>query len=328
MSARTVYVVGYVNPGSAGGFEWRSARVDAESVRTGWVEQGGLVSEIRAVEVPAEIGHDVTAWLDARPELWEPTEPEPVRVLAVVDSVEIRRVPDDNPDLSYLTHPDRYADCSDADRKLNEGADAGRLAAFNRGDWEFVGVYAVAKVRLYLSTHPNGSCGGFEVSSGGLWGTESDSDPEHFAEIEGEQRADLAEMLHALGLREGGTISDAAALDALGEGVGTGTGSAADHADALYRTLGHTGRGGGVCDVCSGQPDSIPGVLYPTHVDGDNSRSWIERCDACEAFAGDDVAARALLAAGKIRGIGHAPVNDLTGTFPYALGTINPKAGA
>lgn len=120
------------------------------------------------------------------------------QVLAKVDSVEVRRPID--PDAQPEINADHYTGEPDARRAEYLAQDKERAEAFEREEWAYVGVIAVAKVRFYLSSHPDGSCGGFEVSSTGIWGVESDSDPDYFAELEGEQRGELAEMLHALGL--------------------------------------------------------------------------------------------------------------------------------
>lgn len=165
-----------------------------------------------------------------------------VQLRATVDSIELRRVTDTDADTSHLTDPDRYSDVSDAEAKRYREADRDRLRDYEAGQWEFLGVFAVAKVRFFLSTHPGGSGGGFEVSSPGLWGVESDSDPAYLAEIEREQRGEIADTLAALGLRIGGELTDAQALDALSIDVSAGTGSGADHAAALYEALEKTGR--------------------------------------------------------------------------------------
>jgi hypothetical protein len=73
----TVYVVGFVTPGSSGGFDWRIGRQEVETIREHWLGvEGEEVSEVRAVEVPfaAPLNsiEDVTNWIEARHELWEP----------------------------------------------------------------------------------------------------------------------------------------------------------------------------------------------------------------------------------------------------------------
>ncbi len=66
--------------------------------------------------------------------------------------------------------------------------DAERMEAWNRGDWEFVGVYA--KVVF------EGDDGWkMEVRSPGLWGIESDSAYAYFAEIAAEEAEQLVDDL-------------------------------------------------------------------------------------------------------------------------------------
>ena len=69
-----VYVVGFVLPGSSGGFEWRSDRDAAEQERVRWLDGKHEVSEVREVEVPASLASPeaITDWLDGNPNFWEP----------------------------------------------------------------------------------------------------------------------------------------------------------------------------------------------------------------------------------------------------------------
>lgn len=46
------------------------------------------------------------------------------------------------------------------------------------------------------------------------------------------------------------------------------------------------------CEGCEGTP--FPGIRWPTAANGDESRSWVERCDTCERYDSDRDAARAL----------------------------------
>ena len=70
-----------------------------------------------------------------------------------------------------------------------------RMERLNRGDWSFVGVRADAEILL-----PSGDASIVqEITSGGLWGIESDSDKSHFAEIEKEELFELENQLHAAG---------------------------------------------------------------------------------------------------------------------------------
>jgi len=71
---------------------------------------------------------------------------------------------------------------------------ADRLAAYERGDFNFVGVQAQARcmvVRDQVGTL-------FNIESPGLWGIESDSGEDYFNEIYAEQLAELKDMLAAL----------------------------------------------------------------------------------------------------------------------------------
>jgi hypothetical protein len=66
-----------------------------------------------------------------------------------------------------------------------------RMESLNRGDWGYVGIRADAEIIVDGVSQ--------DISSGGLWGIESDSDRAYFAEIDGEQLSELREQLRALG---------------------------------------------------------------------------------------------------------------------------------
>lgn len=70
--------------------------------------------------------------------------------------------------------------------------DYNRAEALNRGDWCYVGVYAVAEVVIAGTVQ--------KIRSGGLWGIESDSGRDYFEELRAEQLAELKEQLRAIGL--------------------------------------------------------------------------------------------------------------------------------
>ncbi len=86
-------------------------------------------------------------------------------------------------------------DDSDVDASWLEQDDfADRLAAYRAGDFSFVGVRAIALVRVpygkdFIET---------KISSPGLWGIESDSGDAYFAEVFQEERETLLEMLESL----------------------------------------------------------------------------------------------------------------------------------
>ena len=66
-----------------------------------------------------------------------------------------------------------------------------RMEAYERKQWCFVGLRAEAKIVV------NGICQ--TISSGGLWGIESDSEDAYFAEVAQEELHSLADLLTELG---------------------------------------------------------------------------------------------------------------------------------
>lgn len=106
-----------------------------------------------------------------------------------IRSIDVRVMDDTDPDLSWLE--DSGPDPSDADCAAYCAA---RLASYG-SDWTAVGVQAVADIVV------NGVCQ--SISSGGLWGIESDSSAEHFAAIRGEEMCRLQDILRDLGFSQG-----------------------------------------------------------------------------------------------------------------------------
>lgn len=70
-----------------------------------------------------------------------------------------------------------------------------RMEAYNRGDWHMVGIRAVAEIVVNDVRQT--------ITSGGLWGIESDSDKEHLAEVGREQLTGLRSILLELEFTEG-----------------------------------------------------------------------------------------------------------------------------
>lgn len=97
-----------------------------------------------------------------------------------VSSVVVQVVPDEDADGSFLEQ---------------EGWED-RLAAYQRDEFGFVGVRAVATVFIRLGEVWVSQ----EIVSPGLWGIESDSGEDYFAEVGREETATLGEMLAELGL--------------------------------------------------------------------------------------------------------------------------------
>ena len=77
----------------------------------------------------------------------------------------------------------------------NAARDYERMERLQHGDWGYVGIRSYAEILL-----PSGSaCIVQDITSGGLWGVESDSDRAYLTEIETEQLSELREQLRALG---------------------------------------------------------------------------------------------------------------------------------
>ena len=72
-----------------------------------------------------------------------------------------------------------------------------RMEGLNNGNWCYIGIRAYAKVGI--SVNGGKDFVTQEISSGGLWGIESDSDKGYFESVEGEELADLKAELLAYG---------------------------------------------------------------------------------------------------------------------------------
>jgi hypothetical protein len=82
--------------------------------------------------------------------------------------------------------------------------DYDRMESLNAGNWYFLGISAEAEIGIpdtYRRVHPldPGSMTLQRITSGGLWGIESDSNKSDFAEVEQEQLSELRAQLKALG---------------------------------------------------------------------------------------------------------------------------------
>jgi hypothetical protein len=93
-----------------------------------------------------------------------------------LQSIKVFVLPDEDPDTSYL----------------DQGDFENRKEAFHRGNFSFVGVRAEAEIVVdgIIQT----------ITSGGLWGIESDSGDEYIKEVAGEEYNDLRKILKTLGV--------------------------------------------------------------------------------------------------------------------------------
>ena len=98
-----------------------------------------------------------------------------------------------NPSFNYVDKHGKPVD-SLTPEKVREYTrqDYARMEDLQRGGWSFIGIRAEATVQLTGDTTQH-------ISSGGLWGIESDSDESYFAKVEQEQLAELRDELHAIG---------------------------------------------------------------------------------------------------------------------------------
>ena len=109
-----------------------------------------------------------------------------------IESILCQQTFDDDEDISYLQQYD--INSKNPDERQNAKQDKKRLEAYYNNEWHFVGVQAVAEIRIngLLQT----------ISSGGLWGIESDSSDEYFDEIFEEEKEQLKDVLLQLGFTE------------------------------------------------------------------------------------------------------------------------------
>ncbi len=99
-----------------------------------------------------------------------------------------------NPSSNYVDAKDQPRDglTPDEVRKYTR-QDYERMEDYNANGWCYVGLRAVAKYQTAFGSPIQ------TLSSGGLWGIESDSDASYFAEVAGEELAQLRTELKALG---------------------------------------------------------------------------------------------------------------------------------
>lgn len=95
-----------------------------------------------------------------------------------ISNIRVNLIPDDCPDVSYLEQ-DEFQD---------------RLEAYNRGSFYYVGIKATAEIVI-----PVGDLHILQtITSGGLWGIESDSGEEYIRETADEEIKQLYDILQQL----------------------------------------------------------------------------------------------------------------------------------
>ena len=108
-----------------------------------------------------------------------------------------------NPSFNYVTKDGKLADgLTDEEVRKYVKSDYERLESLNRGDWCFIGIRAEAEIRCVYMTEGRGGRDYFQtqkITSGGVFGFESDMSQTDFEEVESEQLADLKDQLAAIG---------------------------------------------------------------------------------------------------------------------------------
>lgn len=77
--------------------------------------------------------------------------------------------------------------------------DYNRMESLNKGDWWYIGIRAEAEIALDTGAESRGALLTQTITSGGLWGIESDSDASYINDTAKEELADLKHQLAALG---------------------------------------------------------------------------------------------------------------------------------
>lgn len=114
--------------------------------------------------------------------------------MVLLESIKITKTPDDNPDLDYL---DQFANSENPDEIKYYEQDQQRKNNYGI-TWNEYGFHAVANI--LIPSEDQKSYQDVKISSGGLWGIESDSSNEYFKEVAEDQLSELAYNLQKLGI--------------------------------------------------------------------------------------------------------------------------------
>lgn len=105
-----------------------------------------------------------------------------------------------NPSFNYVNEFGKPAQGHTPDEvRLYVRQDYDRMERLNAGDWGYIGIRAQARITT-LHGRDGGGCGVIQtISSGGLWGIESDSEKSYIESVQQEELAGLKSELLALG---------------------------------------------------------------------------------------------------------------------------------
>lgn len=90
---------------------------------------------------------------------------------------------------------ENYKGESPADIRKYVRQDYERMERLQHGDWGYIGVRAEAEILIPSNDHSIAQA----ITSGGLWGIESDSDTSYLKDIEDEELSELSKQLHSVG---------------------------------------------------------------------------------------------------------------------------------
>lgn len=100
---------------------------------------------------------------------------------------------------SYFNPSSNYKGESPEDIRKYVRQDYERMESLNAGNWCYIGIRADAAISIRDTSDDNLYYTTQQITSGGLWGIESDSDKSYLAETEQEQLSELRQQLKALG---------------------------------------------------------------------------------------------------------------------------------
>lgn len=134
------------------------------------------------------------------------------RVRLYVASVQIEHLDDPDPDFSHMkTITDRSGRAVLSRRRIGgSGITEEELREHEYGlSWWFVGVRATASVMVRVGENRYVQ---ESITTPGIWGVESDADPEHFRELARSELLELRGILETMGVRGLDLIDRAVAL--------------------------------------------------------------------------------------------------------------------
>jgi hypothetical protein len=107
-----------------------------------------------------------------------------------------------NPSQNYVDEWGELIDENTAEEVRKYVAqDYARMEGLQAGEWGFIGIRAKAEIAMPNGGHTSaGPTATLQtITSGGLWGIESDSEEDYLKVVEGQELADLRTQLYALG---------------------------------------------------------------------------------------------------------------------------------